>query len=265
MAAMAFELPDIWTLAGLILALVGIGASMISVPGPGRWEFRISGICFVGAALLFLGKLAIWGAEDLTLTRVGLVGILGAAIAVALAYSIQWVGKKEEAASASRPAVIDRVPIIDLPKGSLKYVNMIAHVVHIRRTNETSVQMQVELSNPTRYLIRFHARLNGSVMGKASPNGMIEFDGVIQPEDTSKFLYDTIYDVQVNAKPDPKNPAIFGLLNYDVVYWVDGNNDERRRTSKTCEFNSWFIFSPGKGYTDDKIPITIRLSNQIEE
>jgi hypothetical protein len=106
MAVMEFELPDIWTLAGLVLALIGIGAAMTSVPGPGHWEFRISRICFVGAALLFFAKLAIWGAQDLTPVRIGMVAAAGAIIAISLSYTINWVNKKE-AVTSQQPLLPD--------------------------------------------------------------------------------------------------------------------------------------------------------------
>jgi hypothetical protein len=92
---MAFELPDIWTVSGVGLALLAIAPAMTSVPGPGHWEFRISRICFVGAAILFSAKLAFWGAEDLSLIRVGIVAVVGAMMAVALTYAINWVNLKE--------------------------------------------------------------------------------------------------------------------------------------------------------------------------
>ena len=109
---MALELPDIWTLSGLVMALLAIALAMTSVPSPSHLEFRISRICFVAAAILFLIKLVLWGAEDLTRTRLIAVAIMGATIAVALAYALQWVSKKEEriagdsSATAPRPVVL---------------------------------------------------------------------------------------------------------------------------------------------------------------
>jgi hypothetical protein len=101
MAVMGFDLPDIWTVAGLVLALIGVGAAMVSVPGASHWEFRISRICFVGAALLFLVKLALWGAEDLTTMRILMTAASGAAIAVALTFAIHWVNTKESKITAT--------------------------------------------------------------------------------------------------------------------------------------------------------------------
>jgi hypothetical protein len=98
---MAFDLPDIWTLFGLILALIGLAAAMTSVPGPGHWEFRIARFCFIGATLLFLTKLGMWGAVDLTLFRIGIVAGCGALIAIGLAYAFQWIASKERNTTAS--------------------------------------------------------------------------------------------------------------------------------------------------------------------
>jgi hypothetical protein len=94
--AMAFELPDIWTVAGVALALIAMAPTMTSVPSPSHWEFRISRICFIGAGLLFLAKLTIWGAQDLTPIRLGTIAIAGALIASGLAYALEWVNKKEK-------------------------------------------------------------------------------------------------------------------------------------------------------------------------
>lgn len=109
---MAMGLPDFWTVSGVGLALLAIAPAMTSVPGPGHWEFRISRICFVGAALLFLAKLAFWGAEDLTPVRVATVSILGAAIAVALAYTIRWVDQKQYPKESKIPALPVPAPIL---------------------------------------------------------------------------------------------------------------------------------------------------------
>jgi hypothetical protein len=103
MAAMPFELPDIWTAGGLVLALIGIGAAMTSVPGPSHWEFRVARICFGAAALLFLVKTAMWGAEELTPIRIILVALAGAAISVGFAFGIQWVNSKQAALTTSSP------------------------------------------------------------------------------------------------------------------------------------------------------------------
>lgn len=94
---MASLLPDIWTIAALVLALIGVGASVISVPGSSHPEFWIARICFAAAAALFFAKLGMWGAEDLTVVRLVLVGLLGAIIAVALAFGLYWVNSKQAA------------------------------------------------------------------------------------------------------------------------------------------------------------------------
>lgn len=97
-----------WTALGLVLALIGVGAAMINVPGPGHWEFRISRLCFIGAAVLFLGKVAVWGMEDISLQRMGIVAIAGAAIVVGLALSPHWVKTKQDAV-IGRPERVDTV------------------------------------------------------------------------------------------------------------------------------------------------------------
>jgi hypothetical protein len=75
-------MPDIWTLLGLVLALCGGAAAMVSVPGPGHWEFRISRLCFAAAALLFLVKIAVWGMDDIGYQRLAIVAFAGAVIAI---------------------------------------------------------------------------------------------------------------------------------------------------------------------------------------
>ena len=88
--------PDIWTASGLVLALVGVGAAMISVPGAERWEFLIARACFICAALIFLGKLAVWGMADLNPYRLGAVAAGGAVLALALTVSLQWITAKQQ-------------------------------------------------------------------------------------------------------------------------------------------------------------------------
>lgn len=96
---MAFELPDFWTTFGIGLALLSLVPGMTSVPSATHIEFKISRICALAAATLFLFKVALWG-SDLTAARVGLIAPLGAIIAVAAAYTLHWINKKEEAATA---------------------------------------------------------------------------------------------------------------------------------------------------------------------
>jgi len=111
---MVFALPDIWTIAGLVLALGGVGAAMISVPGPGHREFWIARICFAVAAGLFLAKIAIWGAEDLTGWRVAFVALFGAIVAIAMAFGFQWVNSKQAAILAQRANPLASQAIADL-------------------------------------------------------------------------------------------------------------------------------------------------------
>lgn len=123
---MPIAYPDLWTVAALVLALIGIAATMTSVPGPGHWEFGIARLCFVAAALLFLGKATVWGAADLTLIRVAIVGLIGAALAVGLAFGVQWVNKKqnvtkpaETAKSAAGPPIQEVSILADCSHGFL--------------------------------------------------------------------------------------------------------------------------------------------------
>jgi len=134
---MPFELPDIWTLSGIALALIAIGPAMTSVPSPSHREFWISRICFIAASVLFLGKVVTWGAEDLTPHRIAIVAIAGAAIAIGLTFALHWVGKKEAAtqsapapplASSSKEAMLyvecraASVPVIVPPNGRLYWI-----------------------------------------------------------------------------------------------------------------------------------------------
>jgi hypothetical protein len=97
MASMILELPDFWTTVGLGLALLSLVPGMTSVPSASHIEFKISRMCAVVAAALFLTKLALWGAENLTFQRLAIVALFGAAIAVLAAYTLHWINKKEEA------------------------------------------------------------------------------------------------------------------------------------------------------------------------
>lgn len=97
---MALDLPDFWTTAGLGLALLSLVPGMTSVPSASHIEFKVSRLCALAAATLFLIKLALWGAEDLTITRLVLVALFGALIAVSAAFALHWINRKEEATSA---------------------------------------------------------------------------------------------------------------------------------------------------------------------
>jgi hypothetical protein len=62
-------LPEVWTAAGLVLALIGVATAMPSLPESGWREFRVAQCCFVGATLLFLLKLGSWGSREMTYWR----------------------------------------------------------------------------------------------------------------------------------------------------------------------------------------------------
>lgn len=89
------DLPDLWTLVGLALALVGVGAAMVAVPGPGRVEFRVARLCFVGAFLLFEAKLAMWGMVSLSSLRLVMIALGGAALSLSLAACLHWINTKQ--------------------------------------------------------------------------------------------------------------------------------------------------------------------------
>jgi hypothetical protein len=101
---MAFELPDFWTTIGIGLALLSLVPGMTSVPSASHIEFKVSRACAVAAATLFLIKLALWGSEDLTASRLALVAVLGALIAVSAAYALHWIGQKEKIVKVDSPA-----------------------------------------------------------------------------------------------------------------------------------------------------------------
>jgi hypothetical protein len=94
---MAFDLPDFWTTVGIGLALLSLVPGMTSVPSASHIEFKVSRFCVLAAATLFLFKLALWGSESLTITRLALVAVFGALIAVSAAYALHWINRKEEA------------------------------------------------------------------------------------------------------------------------------------------------------------------------
>lgn len=89
------NLPDLWTILGIVLALAGIGAAMVAVPGIGRTEFLVARTCFIGAFLLFEAKLAVWGMANLSGLRLLTVGVAGAILSVSLAACLAWVNGKQ--------------------------------------------------------------------------------------------------------------------------------------------------------------------------
>jgi hypothetical protein len=119
---MAFELPDFWTTLGIGLALLSLVPGMTSVPSASHIEFKISRICALAAATLFLIKLALWGSEDLTAARIAIVALLGALIAVSTAFALHWINKKEKTtvvvtAEAKPESVPARGPTLEANTG----------------------------------------------------------------------------------------------------------------------------------------------------
>jgi hypothetical protein len=160
--------------------------------------------------------------------------------------------------------------LVRLPKGTLKYVNFIAEVSHFHSSNETTVQMHVELKNTSSNLLKFQARLDGNVMGKTSPNRAISFDGIIGSDETKKFIYDRILNVPTNEKVGPTTPVLSGALEYDVTYWQENYPEDRRQTAKHVDFELWRPFNPTAPDDGSKIrqtqqTITVKFSNEIEE
>lgn len=100
------DLPDFWTVCGIALALIGGAATVISVPGPGHWEFRVARACFVGAAVLFFVKIAVWGMVELNLVRMSITAIVGALTAIGLAVALHWVQVKQDRHMIPRPSSV---------------------------------------------------------------------------------------------------------------------------------------------------------------
>ena len=107
---MAVDLPDLWTTAGLGLGLLSLVPGMTSVPCASHIEFKISRLCALAAATLFLIKLALWGAEDLTVPRLALVAAFGALMAVAAAFAVHWINEKEKMVTPVPAGTPMRVP-----------------------------------------------------------------------------------------------------------------------------------------------------------
>ena len=96
---------DLPTIVGLVLALFGLGAAMLSVPGASHGEAWVARGCFIGAFLLFFAKLVEWGMADLGYFRLAIIGVLGAALAIGLTVSLNWVTKKSNPTSAVEKSI----------------------------------------------------------------------------------------------------------------------------------------------------------------
>ena len=173
------------------LAVAGILATavygMLALP---QGYFRAARICAWAAALILWEQVS-FGVSRPTqclLLRALIVGAVGAIAAIGLNEGLRQIKELSHHDKTSTP---EKQPV-DLPKSSLKYITFVANVMHFHKTNKTAVQMHVELKNTAKHLVRFHARINGNVMEKTSPDGQIEFDGLIGPDETKKLLYDRI-------------------------------------------------------------------------
>lgn len=162
---------------------------------------------------------------------------------------------------AGRPAQDDRKKLVVLPVGTLRYVNFFAEVLRSISTKNTSIKMMVEVENLTDHLIKYHARLDGSVAGKT--DGPIEFEGFIQSNDKNKLMYNRILDVPTNENPNPSVPVVEGFLYYDVTYWPQESPDQKRRTAAKIGFAMQRPFSDTP--SESGYPITVRRWDQIEE
>ena len=119
------DLPDFWSAIGIALALIGGAATVISVPGPGHWEFRVARACFMGAAVLFLVKIAVWGMVELSFVRLSVTAIVGAMVAVGLALALRWVQAKQDRhpiGMITLPEAARTASSQGIPLGSLRYV-----------------------------------------------------------------------------------------------------------------------------------------------
>jgi hypothetical protein len=228
------ELPDFWTLSGIALALIGIGAAMITIPQIGRLEFRISRFCFVGTALLFEAKLVVWGMSDLTPMRLITVFVIGGMLAIGLVVSLRWIGEKEKGVSASgaKGAVIyaeckQHSKSSPLLTESLHYLIFSADTLpsmtggFFTMVSDTAVDLssifrnssdvyRCELTNYTDIpLFNIHIDLN--VVYKN--NNEIRFEG--------------IYPINVDIITNDKNkPFVFYVANVDRLFgYVDIKNE----------------------------------------
>jgi hypothetical protein len=84
----------------LVLALVGLGVGLISVPKhPPYW---LAKACFISAAIVFAVRFSMWGSstELPLLPRLAVLAIVGAVTLIGLSEGLRWIVKGERASSA---------------------------------------------------------------------------------------------------------------------------------------------------------------------
>jgi hypothetical protein len=135
--------------------------------------------------------------------------------------------------------VVDRLnamfPVNRPALGSLSYEQFIANVNRNPTTGQTNVQMIVEVQNRNDFLVKYRAKLNGEVNGKTPDRPVLEFEGFAPAHQNRYVMYDTIFDVPIDAIP-PGAPFLSGRLYYDLIYFAAPAGRATRRTARSVSF-----------------------------
>jgi hypothetical protein len=149
--------------------------------------------------------------------------------------------------------------------GSLRYVIACMVLEIAEDLSQVAGRIEVEIHNDSDLLINFHATTAGNINGKAFDYNKVEFDGYIHPRQSSHLLSHRLVDIPLPQRPNPSEPSLAGLFEYDLKYKAALESEFSRRSARGIQISHWPAIPRKPSETQVNIPTRVRLYNEIEE
>ena len=247
---------------GIGLTLVGLAGAGAIVVAPAPWAAAIG---WGMIALAGLGSILLAGHHFGQHSKRRMIPLIGlVASGGAFLFFVAWnFWPTKENLPLPPPSVMAVMP---MPVGSLAFVIFTADVHKKIGQNLADVQMIVEVKNSNNFLLKFHAKLTGTVNGKETDPKAIEFDGFAYPNQSAFLRSPRIFGVPFKINIDGRTPAMTGYLDYDVTYREAATEQgQARRTARRVSFDLWSNPGDKAPGTQMRLETIVAISNETEE